>query len=173
MNKIEKIVEFYVRKYAKKFFNESYALLETLVEKKVQERLDLLSVLQEDRQPTLRSTMLEESHVSQNQTPKRKITPKDLGITDEVWKNVYADTLSSGNPILTEEVDNYEGGEPPADRPEHVPEAVLERLGLMQDFSKHMAAFDKIDKKKQTSSDDLEAYNKRREMLSKNIVREG
>jgi len=41
----------------------------------------------------------------------------------------------------------------------------------MQDFSAHMEAMEARDKRQIGSTDDQEAYSKRRDMLNKNIVR--
>ena len=161
-NKIEMIV----RHYVKRFLSEALIDFDKLVERKVQEKIDYLSLMQESKSPVEYRTVMEEQVVPQSSSRKR-ITPEMLGITDETWKNIYDDTLASNNPILGES--SYTD-EPPADRPELVPESVLRNAGLMKDFSAHMEAMEKRDKRKTGSNEDLDAYNKRREMLNKNIV---
>lgn len=83
---------------------------------------------------------------------KRKLIEEKLGVNDEVWKNIYADTATSANPILES---NNNSAENVADT-ELVPESVLESMGLMKDYSKHIGF-------KEPSQEDTEWQKKREE----------
>jgi len=86
-----------------------------------------------------------------NSAERRKVILEKMGGND-MWKGIYADTASSDNPIL-------EGDESPADR-EQVPTSILESMGLMRDYSKH------IGQDAKTTSED-EEWRKRREARAK------
>lgn len=88
-----------------------------------------------------------------NPTEKKKIIKEKLGIKDDMWANIYADTQSSGNPIL-------EDAE--AEAPDEVPASILENMGLMRDYSKHIGA----DK---TSQSDDEEWTKRQAERAKRM----
>lgn len=159
-NKIEKIVRFYVKKY----LTEAADDLEALVERKVRERMSLASLLKENEAP---APSIKEASSPEISPPKqrKRLRPEDLGITEGVWKGVY-EGIDVDNPILTGVRD--QDGVPVAgeEKPEHVPEAVLEQAGLLRDFSKHVEAMEKKDRQK-SGDNDLE--QKRQEILRRTM----
>lgn len=165
-NKIEKIVRHYVKKMLAEVVKDLDVLIEQKVQIKLEQRLDLLDVLSENK---TRPSNLHEvySAPSRPQPPPRgKLTARDLGISEDTWKSVYAGVQESGNPILdgAEEDEDYY---PTSERPEYVPERVMEQAGFMRDFSRHVDAFDAMDRNKSPQTPDEDAQSKYREALSK------
>ncbi|KKQ98811.1 MAG: hypothetical protein UT24_C0036G0009, partial [Candidatus Woesebacteria bacterium GW2011_GWB1_39_12] len=75
------------------------------------------------------TVMAEEDQKSKEKlTPdKKKIIIEKLVGGNDMWKDIYKDTMSSNNPIL-DDTDNSDT------KPELVPEHVLESMGLMKDY---------------------------------------
>jgi len=177
-NKIEKIVRHYVNKVLFEVAGNLDELVEQKVKLQVERRLQLGDLLREHTQEP-RSDLHEvfEGQSVKETTPtltpmstpkKRKLSAADLGISEDTWKSVYADTMQSDNPILTEEHIPQPGETPPPDRPELVSESAMEQFGFMRDFSKHVDAFDAMDKKKHhASKEDQEAQAAYKEALQK------
>lgn len=93
----------------------------------------------------------------QQQKQKRAIEKID----NDEWKNIYNDTLTHGNPIL-------EGKSNDGVAPELVPENVLERMGLMKDYSRLIG----MDDEKVTQDDEWkELREKRNKILESTIKR--
>lgn len=170
-NKIEKIVRYYVTKALTEVVKDLDQIIERKVQLKVEQRLKLVDLLSEDnksKKQTLNEVYKKEETQKSNGSTRHKLTAEDLGITEDTWKSVYADTLSSDHPLLNEVDDPGGDYYPSAEKPEHISEGVMEELGFMKDYSKHVEAFDAMDKKKhEVSKEDLEAQAKYREALNK------
>jgi hypothetical protein len=84
--------------------------------------------IQEEREllpgPAMRS-----AKPSLSSEDKRKMLIEKMGVVDDVWKDIYADTAANGNPVLEDEGTG---------KPEYVTEDQLAKLGLMKDYSKHI-----------------------------------
>ena len=91
--------------------------------------------------------------------PQQKQKKMVEQIDNDTWRNIYTDTLTHGNPILEDKAD--------AD-PELVPENVLEKMGLMKDYSKLIG----VDDEKVTQDDEWkELREKRSKMLESTVKR--
>lgn len=94
---------------------------------------------------------------------KKRLIAEKLGVKDDMWANIYADTQSSGNPILESSDDDA----PPVVG--EVPEVVLENMGLMRDYSKHIGV---KTPSQQTEDDDMQARREARlKMMNEKVSR--
>lgn len=82
---------------------------------------------------------------------KKRIIMEKMGVKDDMWAGIYGDTAESNNPILE---DSEVAGE-------EVPESVLENMGLMKDYSKHLSGNSK------TVSNEDDEWRQRREAREK------
>jgi len=90
---------------------------------------------------------------------KRKFIIEKMGGND-MWKGIYADTAATENPIL-------EGDNAGADQ-EQVPASILENMGLMRDYSKHIG----MDDEKTKDNDEWQKLRvKRQKILDESIKR--
>jgi hypothetical protein len=60
---------------------------------------------------------------------RKRIIRENLAIDEDEWRNVYADTVKSGNPILESDEGNNS-------KPEYASEDRLKEAGLYRDYSK-------------------------------------
>jgi len=183
-NKIEMIVKYYVQKALR----EELEVFEQVIEEKVREKVALVQTLNEIETrkrkplPEGRKSLFDVVDVDagpvEQQLPREasppsasrpKITPEALGITEGIWADIYKDTASSNNPLLSEQ--RGPGNMPPSgggENPELVSEEQLRSLGVFKDYSHHVDAMERKDKQKSGDAD-LEA--RRKEILSKTIQR--
>jgi len=143
----------------KEILAEEFAKMdfEGLIKKVVREEVSLHSTpIPTSRQNSLTESLLTDSPPPARE-PKRKITARDLGIDEETWSSVYSGIEESANPILASSPDELDSA-----KPEHVPEELLEQMGVMRDYSSLIE-----DVTKKPDSELLEAQRKRREMLDK------
>jgi hypothetical protein len=162
-NKIEQIVRFYV----KKLLVEAVVDLDKLIESRVNQKVELAFLLKEgNKKRTLREVteVEEEAPAPRPVSQRKKLSAADLGITEDMWKSVYEDTLNSDNPILESSGDD--ASEEFGDKPELVPERMLEAAGLMRDYSAHVEAFTTKDRSRKG---DAELELRRKEILKKVI----
>lgn len=159
---LKKIIKQLVRESLTEIFAEMKLenIVETVVSKKVPMRTAPAPAPQPKVAPKLsvrEALNMSEETVRQpasqpDAATRRRVMMEKLGVNNDMWKDIYADTASSDNPIL-------EGDQSPQDR-EEVPASILESMGLMRDYSKHIGQ----DKK---TTDEDEEWRKRREARAK------
>ena len=166
-NKIEKIVRHYVNKVLSEAVHKMDAVIDKKVNERVQQRLDLATLLEQpiSAPRTLKETVgvpevplpfaAQVPHIPKSAPPS---APSPSSILDKFrdhdenpYGDVFADTAQSGNPLLRENFDPL--AKPSPAEQELVPEHILEQAGFLKDFSKHMDAFEDMDRKKVESSD--------------------
>lgn len=72
------------------------------------------------------------------QKPNKRSLMEAIGVNENTWNDVYADTLKHGNSILKDSGGASTPTAPNYDDTESVPEAVLENAGLMKDYSRFL-----------------------------------
>jgi len=124
MNKVElkSVIKQLVRESLTEIFAEMN--LQTIVEQSVKKNLSNIT----QNTPTIREQVYEQK--PKVSVDKRKKMMESMGVTDDVWRSIYADTASSANPII-------EGNDMP-NNPE-IPASVLEETGLLKDYSKFLS----------------------------------
>lgn len=157
-NKIKTIVRYYV----KQVLNEELGkVMKPLVASSLKEALQTVAPSKRSVKEILEPEVRRQS--PQPQHKRRARTPEDFGITDDVWKDVYRDTLQSGNPILTEDPDE----EPTVPVHGEVSENILEQMGVMnKDYSAHIGV-----KKKSESMDDIQTAREERQKRLDEVIK--
>lgn len=168
-NKIKKIVKHYVRESLMEIFAEMHleSIVEGVVNKQQVENFQpkqRMAQYESPPRPTPRRTNLHEimdvgsDHYSDFED-KTKSRAEQLGISNEDFSAIYADTIKSNNPIL-----NAGGEEPP-----EVPIEALESLGLAKDYSQYLP-------ETKTASgigeDEFEKLREQREKRLKEIIQQ-
>jgi len=141
MNKasLKKVVKEMVRDSITELFAEMH--LESIVKKVVSEGSAATRRTPKHRRPTLREASQVPFDAPLPDAPPAPSAPAQasnglnkeglrerMNIDEDVWRDIYADTAESDNPVLTGE----EGG----GSVETAPEGELRKAGLMKDYSK-------------------------------------
>lgn len=131
---IKPLIEGMVREALLKIFAEMK--LETLIENAVNKQ-------QRNSQAaaTVMSENIQASKVSRPSVPKpnKRSLMEAIGVNENTWNDVYADTLKHGNSVLTAPEASPMSSTPQAggfDDREDAPVSALEQLGLIKDYSR-------------------------------------
>lgn len=152
---LELLIEKIVYKKILKIFAEMKleSIVENVVSRKITSKQQ--SVIPRNEKLSVKKVFEQEENFQNKPTisaeEKRKMIIEKIG-GDDMWKNIYADTATSNNPII----EGDEGAEQ-----EQVPLNILENMGLIKDYSKHIGVNNK------TVDKEDEEWQKRREARAK------